>query len=275
MARTLNEIESALDASISTAIDTPSASQFAEWRLWKSIFARALWVFEGIMDLFKTEIETRVQTKQFGSYDWYYDRILEFQGANDDSGVFQGDTLVVTETGVLKYETIDPTRRIIKQASLRSVEGILIIKLAKALDAESYQPLNSGEQAAFGLYLENIKYPGTDVSVISMAADLIKYDLEIIYDPIYTVATVEANVLAKLAEYGSSLGFDDRIYPAKMVEKAMEAAGVVAVKRNSVAGYHATIDEWTTIDIVYTLVSGYFNFDEACALTFTNFKTLS
>lgn len=274
MARTLNDIETSLDESISTAISSPSASQFAEWRLWKTIFSRAIWVFENIMDLFRAEIEERVQTKQPGSFDWYYDRIMEFQGGLDDNGVFQGDTLVVTESGILQYNTINESRKIIAQASLRAVDGTLVVKLAKVLDANNYQPLSSDEQAAFGLYLENVKYPGTKVSVISMVADLIQYNLEIIYDPIYTVANVEAAVLAKLKEYRSSLGFDDRIYPAKMVEKVMEATGVVAVKRNSVKGFHATVGTWDTIDIVYTLISGYFNYDNGSSLTFTNYKTL-
>ena len=274
MGRTLQQIEQALDTTISAVITTPSASQFAEWRIWRNIFARALWVFEQIMDLFKAEIEQRVQTKQPGSFDWYYDRILEFQGADDETNTFQGDPLTVTELGILQYEAPDPTRRIIAQASLRAESGTLIIKLAKNLDATNYQPLAADEQTAFSLYMDNVKYPGTSLSIISMVGDLIKYDLNIIYDPIYTVATIEANVLAKLMEFRSSLGFDDRIYPSKMIEKAIEAEGVIAVKNNGVESYHATIDMWAEVDIVYTLVSGYFNYDEASALTFTNFKTL-
>lgn len=274
MGRTLQQIEGELDSTINAAIATPSASQFAEWRIWRNIFARALWVFEQIMDLFRAEIEQRVQTKQPGSVAWYYDRILEFQGSNDEVEVFQGDALVVTELGVLQYAQPDATRQIIAQASLRAVSGTLVVKLAKRLDESNYQALDEDEQAAFALYMENIKYPGTSVTIISMTADLIKYALNIIYDPIYTTTTVQENVLAKLAEYRDSLGFDDRIYPAKIIEKVMEAQGVVAVKNNGIEAYHATVGVWEVIDIVYTLVSGYFNYDDASAMTFTNYKAL-
>jgi hypothetical protein len=226
------------------------------------------------MDVFKAEIENTVQTKQPGSYDWYYDRILEFQGANDDSGTFQGDNLIV-DNGIVRYETPDTTRRIIKQASLRATGGILAVKVAKNLNENDYQPLNASEQLAFGLYLDNIKYPGTQTNIISMLADEMQYDLEIIYDPIYTIATVEENVLAKMDEYRSSLGFDDRFYPQRLIDKIMEAAGVVSVKRNSVSGYGHSTEEFVTIDIVYQLEAGYFNYDhDGSTLTFTNFKTL-
>lgn len=273
MSRTLQEIENSLDGNIAEAIPNASGSQFAEWRIWKNIFARAIWAFEGIMDLFRAEIEGKVQTKQPGTMAWYYDRILEFQGEADDQGNFQGDSLVVVN-GVLQYENPDPARRIITQASLRSVSGNLGVKLAKANGELNYQQLSESELLAFGLYLENIKYPGTATTVISLAADLIKYDLEIIYDPVYTTATIDTNVKAKLAEYRKSLGFDDRIYPTKIIDKIMEAEGVVSIKKNSIQGYHATVGVWNEIDIVYTLVSGYFNYDAASSLTFTNFKTL-
>lgn len=271
--RTLQQIEAALDSSISSAISNPSGSQFAEWRLWRNIFARAIWTFEAIMDLFRTEIESKVQTKQPGTMVWYYDRVMEFQGEADDQGTFQGDSLVVVN-GVLQYETPDPSRRIIAQASLRASNGNLGIKLAKKLTEDTYQPLNDSEQTAFGLYLTNIKYPGTAATVLSLSPDLIKYDLNIIYDPFLTTATVEANVLEKLQEYRRSLGFDDRIYPAKLIEKVMEAEGVVSVKKNSIQGYHSTGGVWNEIDIVYTLASGYFNYDAASSFTFTNYKTL-
>lgn len=276
MARTIQEIETALDDSISTAITNPSGSNFAEWKLWRSIFARAVWVFEGIMDLFKAEIETTVQTKQPGSFEWYYDKILEFQGAADQSGNFQGDNLLIVN-GVIQYENPDTARQIIKRASLRAESGTLAVKVAKKLDEDNFQALTGSEQIAFGLYLDNIKYPGTQTNVISMAADQIKYNLQIVYDPIYTIATVQENVYTKMDEYRESLGFDDRFYPQKFIDKIMEAAGVVSVKRNSVSGYGSATAVWATIDIVYQLESGYFNYLHGAGdstLTFTNYKTL-
>lgn len=273
MSRTQQEIEQVLDDNIGTAISNPSASAYAEWRIWKAIFARAIWIFENILDAFKVEIEAKVQTKQPGSLSWYYDRVMEFQGAEDSLGNFQGDELVV-DNGILRYQTPDPERRIIKRSSIKAANGQLSIKLAKELTETTYQALSSSEILAFNLYVESIKYPGTMVNVVSLEPDKLKYDLNIVYDPAYTLATIQANVASKLQEYQLSLGFDDRVYASKFIDKLMEAPGVVAVKSNSLQGYHSTSPGWTAIDIVYTLVSGYFNYDATSAATYTNYRTL-
>lgn len=275
MARTIQEIETALDDSISTAITNPSGSNFAEWKLWRSIFARAVWVFEGIMDLFKAEIETTVQTKQPGSFEWYYDKILEFQGAADQSGNFQGDNLVIVN-GVIQYQNPDTARQIIKKASLRAESGTLAVKVAKKLTEETLQPLSESEQIAFGLYLDNIKYPGTQTNVISMVADVIMFSINVYYDPIYTQATVDANVLAKMEEYRNGLGFNDRVWRQKIVDKIMEATGVVSIKVNSMTGKNPTVNGGATVSVdpVYTLQSGYFNWDPSRVLYMIKYNTL-
>lgn len=273
MSRTLLEIEADLDATIADAITSPSASQFAEWRLWKTIFARAIWIFEGIMDLFKADIVSTIQAKQPGSFDWYFEKILEFQGETDQGGDFLGDNLIV-QNGIIQYEIPDETRRIITNAALYASGGALGAKLAKALTATTNQALTASELLAFGLYIDNIKYPGTEITVISKTADKIKYTIEIIYDPIYTTTAIEANVLAKLEEYRTSLGFNDKVYKQKVFNKIMEAAGVVAIDTTLFQGWGVTAGVFADIDIVYTLESGYFNYDAACALTFTSYKTL-
>jgi hypothetical protein len=273
MARTITQIEAALEANINQAIPAPSASKFAEWQLWKSIFARAVWAFEMIMDSFRVEIEAKIQQKQPGSFDWYYDKIMEFQGANDGGGNFQGDDLVVKD-GVINYEVPDPARRIIAQCSLSAAVSELAVKIAKRLDASNFQPLTASEQIAFGLYLNNVKYPGTKTNVISMEADKILYDLKIYYNPVYTTATVTANIQAKLEEFRQSMGFNDKIYAFKLLNKIAEAEGVVSVKNTSVKGWGVSAGAYVEIDVVYLLESGYFNYDAASVLEFINYKTV-
>lgn len=269
MARSIATIEADLDASISTAISNPSSSMYAEWKLWRSIFARAIWVFETIIDTFKLEVETTVQTKQYASFDWYHDRIMEFQGETLDGGAFQGDNLMV-QNGIISYETPDETRRIIRQASLRANNGVLGIKLAKALTETTYQQLTESELVAFNIYFLNIKYPGTRATVVSLPADLVKYNLKIVYDPIYSTATVTTNIQEKLEEYRQSLGFDDRVFLGEMLNFVQAADGVVSVTNNGSSAKGYSDEVFTTIDQYHTLESGYFNYDENSALTFTS-----
>jgi hypothetical protein len=273
MARTITQIETALVADVNSGIPGASTSQFAEWRLWVSIFARAIWAFENILDIFKVEVQTIIERKQPGTLDWYHEKSLEFQGQNIGGGVFQGDNLVV-DNGVLRYETPDPSRRLITQAALSAGSGTLAIKLAKQDGVTTYQKLTSSELVAFAVYMDNIKYPGTTVNLISADADVITYDLEIVYDPVLTTVTVEANVLEKMEEFRTSLGFDDRLYSQKLVEKIMEAEGVVTVSIDGLDAYGYSTQTTTPVGIMWQLESGYFNFDPASTFTFTNYKTL-
>lgn len=273
MARTLSEIDTELDATITDAISNPSASSFAEWKLWKSIFKTAIWTFEKILDAFKIEIETLIERKQPGTFSWYYDKIMEFQGSNDNGGNFQGDTLVITD-GVVTYQTPDESRRLIKSASLSANNGVLAIKVAKALTDTTYQQLDTDEQLALGLYLDNVKFPGTQVNVISLPADLISPSIKVVYDPIYTISNLTTSINAKLEEFRTGLGFDDKVYPFQILDKIKEIFGVIAVEFTSItAGGYSTSWTMDPITTVYVLESGYFNFDDV-TIDLVNYKTL-
>ena len=274
MGRTIAQIQTELDTDINDVITTPSTSQFAEWKIWSQIFAQAVFIFEGILDLFKTEIETTIQSKQPGTKDWYYDRALEFQGG-EESGTFQGDTLIVNDFGILLYETTDLTRQIIEQCAIAAAGGVISFKVAKwlvELDG-TYQALSTDEKTAFGLYIDNIKYPGTTTSIISVAADVIKYDLDIIYKPEYTTASIGAGLLLAADAYRQSLGFEDRFYTQKFIEALLEVDGVTSIEITTLEGKVAA-GSYGAITIMYEIVAGYFNFDAASQFTYTDETTL-
>ncbi len=273
MARTLATIQASLDSGITDVIENPSSSLYAEWKLLRSIFAAAIWAFEKILDAFKSDVETIVAAKQPGTFDWYYDKIMEFQGETV-GGVFQGDSLIVNSSGILTYENVDSTRRILKKASLRASSGTLAVKVAKENTSGQLIPLTSSEQLALTNYLAAIKYPGTVINVISLAADSITYNIKIIYDPIYTTATIQSNVETALESFRLGMGFDDRFYSSKFVEAILAAEGVKAVKVNSLSGWDVTSNANATIDIIRTLVAGYFNYNDNSVMTFQSFRDL-
>ncbi len=258
--RELSEIEQELDDDIVEVFDSPSVSQVAEWRLWRGIWSRAVYSFELILDAFKSEVETLIESKQPGSISWYYDQVMKFQGADDGDG-FMGDNLVVNSYGILEYEKEDSTRCIINQCSLSESDGTLVIKVAK-LDSDGLlTSLTYAELLAFSIYINNIKYPGTELNVVTLPADLIYYDINIYYDPIFSTDTITANVLAQLETYKGSLGFDDRVFKQKLGDTILNAEGVVTVKINSLMSKASTDDDFSDIDVVYQLASGYYNYD--------------
>ena len=272
--RTLEEIENELDTDVADVFTTPSTSQFAEWKLWRSIFAQAVFVFEAILDLFRSEIEDTIQSKQYATKDWYFDRALEFQGG-DVGGTFQGDDLEVDEYGLLVYVTPDADRRIIEKCAITADSGTISFKVAKWLSeaAGTYQELDTDEKTAFGLYIDNIKYPGTETTIISEAADTIKYDLEIIYQPEYSTSGIETELESLADSYRQGLEFNDKFYAQRFIDALLDADGVTSIKITSLEGKEDG-GSYASIDIVYELVAGYFNFDGTSQFTFTDETTL-
>ena len=274
MGRTLAEIQTELETDINAVITTPSTSQFAEWKIWSQIFAQAVFIFEGILDLFKTQIDTTIQSKQPGTKDWYYDRALEFQGGSE-SGTFQGDTLIVNDFGQLLYSTTDVTRQIIEQCAIAAAGGTISFKVAKWLVelGGTYQALSADEKTAFGLYIDNIKYPGTTTNIISLAADVIKYDLDIIYQPEYTTSGIGAALLLAADAYRQSLGFEDRFYSQRFIDALLDVEGVTSIEITSLEGKIAA-GSYAAVGVMYEIVAGYFNFDAASQFTYTDETTL-
>ncbi len=269
--RTLIQIKQSL---IDNVPATYSTSAVAEWRLWVDIFAIAIYAFEQIMSLFQTEITTTIQQKQPSSFAWYYEKILEFQGTTV-GGTFTGDNLIVDSYGIVRYENVDESHRIITECKLRANAGTLAVKLAKYKTATENQALTASEQLAFAIYMNKIKYPGTTINIISKEADIIVFDIEIIYDPAYSTATIETNYKAKLAEYRASMEFDDSLYDFKLLKAITDAEGVISVKRTSITCQGVSDVAPVEIDIVVELESGYFNFDyDNSTIVLTDYTTL-
>ena len=135
MSRTIKEIEDAIIAKREELIPELSTSQSAEWRLWIYIFAYGTWLFEQIMDLFKSDVEEILANKQPGSLTWMVEKAKEFQ---------LGHSLTVNSKGVLGYALTDEEAQIVKHASASENEdGDVLLKVAK-VDSESGElvPLN-------------------------------------------------------------------------------------------------------------------------------------
>ncbi|WP_053405004.1 hypothetical protein [Persicobacter sp. CCB-QB2] len=257
MAREITEIQQELEQNINDVFETPSQSDAADWKLWSYIWAHAIWAFENIMQIFQNDVDMIINTKRYGTLAWYYDRIMEFQGADDGAG-FEGDKLIVDEHGRIVFEVQDETRRIISRASVQEISGGIAVKLAKMVDDELEQ-LSPQELNAFEQYLRNVKYPGTAVNLISLSADIIRYDLNIYYDPHYSAVTVQQNIEAAIEQYRWVVGFDARFYKQQFAEYLMRVEGLISMRFNGLF-VQTTTSDWTAIDVYHELESGYFNY---------------
>lgn len=257
--RTISEIEAAL---IGRQPDL-STSASADWLSWVSIFAYAIWLFEGVMDIFKADIETQLQKKQPGTREWYSEKALAFQN---------GYTLRVDQWGVVGYALEDISAKIVKHASVGEAEGIVTVKVAGVnSETNELQPLSitNGEFLNFQRYMESVKFAGTAMEYRTLSADDVAYDVDVYYDPLYLPATVQEAIKAKLQAFRTEISFDARLYKSDFVNAILSVEGVKTVKVTSMTITPSEGDP-ITLDVFKELESGYFNFSEESVINMIN-----
>ncbi|MDX9703945.1 MAG: hypothetical protein RBU23_13015 [Candidatus Auribacterota bacterium] len=261
MARTTQEIYNALVAKREEHIPVMSSSETAEWRTWLWIFAYGIYLFELILDIFKSDVESKLQFKQPGSTLWYIEKAKEFQ---------LGDSMQVSDKGIVSYPVVDTAKQIIKQASVSEADGTLYLKVAKFDEDGNLSPLDltNGEFLQFQRYIERAKFAGTKITVTTLAADVIAYDVTVYYDPAWLPDTVSQAVSDRLDAFRLELGFDGLFFTSDFIKAILEVEGVKTVKVNSLTGTQGESTE--AIDVSYNVQAGYFNFDENSVLAMQN-----
>ena len=264
MARTTQEIYDSLAGQRETYIpEITSTSQSAEWKLWLWVFAYGIHLFEVVLDLMKSDVETKLANKQPGSLEWYIDTAKAFQ---------LGDSLAVNTKGILSYAAIDATKQIVKHASAIEQDGEVLLKVAKYDEYGGLVPLSltNGEFLQFQRYVENVKFAGTGITITTFEADVIYYEVTVYYDPAYLPDTVQQEVAEHLDAFRLELGFDGYFYSSDFVKAITNATGVKTAKITALTG---TQGETTAeIDVSYSVVAGYFNYDEGSVITMQNAK---
>lgn len=218
MARTIEQIKAEIinaknnDANLS---GLNSQSQTAIWLLWVNIFAFAHFLLESLFDIFKTEVNETIAQRRLGTPSWYVQSALEFQ---------QGDTL----NAFGKYDVIDDTKKIIKKASFKeSTNGVLTLKVAK--QGSQLEPLGSGELLQFKNYIDEIKFAGTKINIVSLNADTLNFNAQIYYEGLYAENTIKQNIINAINEYLLNLAFDGTISKADLVAKIRSIQGIKEV----------------------------------------------
>jgi hypothetical protein len=180
MARTIDEIFNSIMAEKATKAElntVNSISRVAMFRMWAYITAVCIWVHEKYWDVFRTEIETRIEEQVLGKGRWYRLKALAFQYGQalpDDSDQYDNSLLTDAQVEALQ---------IIKYASVTEISGKLRIKVAKKIGGLPAQ-LTEDELAAFKEYMERIKFAGVKLIIDSLPPDSLKLVLDIWYNPL-------------------------------------------------------------------------------------------
>jgi hypothetical protein len=250
MARTTEEIFQQIVAAKNADIELSglnSNSATAIWRLWAYITASIIHLFERLLDSFKVEIQTIIDSRRIGTLAWYVSTAKDFQ---------LGDTLVEFASGDYGYLAIDPNKRIVSRASAKVEAGLIKLKVAKE-NGESAVKLSAQEEIQFRSYMELVKFAGVQIDYITLDPDLLNLDCKIYYDGIYPTAAIETTVQTAIEDFLKAIPFDGVLKKNALIEKIRKVPGVTDVEFVTIQAVQGA----TTTNVVreYETIAGYIN----------------
>lgn len=232
-------------------------SAVADWLGLRDLVIALAMRHEKAIELLQADIFTALANKQAGSIYWYPIAIKEFQ---------YGDSLIV-EDGIVKYATVDETKRIVKVVSTQKLtdDGTIVIKVAKDDGTGTLVQFDTLELAALDDYA-SARIADAHL-VVSAPADVIKYTIQARYNSLYNVTDVQNAILAALQANKLNFGFDSKFYKAQVFEDVMAVAGMVSLQLRidmSLNSGTVTINDLAEFT---ELPAGYFNWDAASTIT--------
>lgn len=252
----LSSLQPDIDTTQTLLSDLTTPSRVARWRLFFFVVAVAIWTHEKLWDIFRAEVIALAAAAHPGTVRWYVEKALQFQF---------GHPLVIVN-GVPTYEVDAPLDRIVSRAAGGEGSGQVLVKVAKT-SGGGLAPLDVAELAAFEEYMDQVKFAGTIVQVISEVADLVKVPVTVFYDPLVMAADgsllldpatkpVEDAIRAHLA----NLPFNGALVLTDLVDAMQRAEGV----RNPVLGNVQAkygLFPYGTITVRYVARAGYMTVD--------------
>jgi hypothetical protein len=241
MARKLADIIQGLDDAQASQTDLSSLnspSNTAIYTLWKYIVAVNMYLQETLWDIFKTDLETQIDSAPVGSHQWLQKKAFEFQYSATNPQV---TTLV---DYVPTYPTVDETLRIISRCSIKTTAlNTVEIKVAKS---EPPVALSNPELAAFDSYVTStgdstiagagvgIGAAGIYYSINSFTSDKLWIDTDITYLGQYS-SVIKENVEAAINNYLANIPFDGNFKVLSLVDAIQQVEGVTDILINNLA----------------------------------------
>lgn len=230
MARTINQIQQQIITEKNTHTELSglnSPSQTSIWVLWTYIMAVAIYVQEGLWDIFQSNLETQIANTPAWTDAWVHSQTFKFQYDSTNPQVLQFDSNFVPT-----YPVVDTTKQIITRASVKTLPTkIVSVKVAKS---NPPQALSAPELTSFKGYLDNISPAGVQYKAVSLNPDQILIGATIYYNGQYS-ATIQSAVKNAINNYLANVPFDGVIKISAIEDTIQSVAGVTDVVMNNVA----------------------------------------
>lgn len=254
MARTPEEIKAQMlaEKELQTELSTlNSVSNTAIWRLWIFITTMTIYYFEVAQDAFKASVQSIIDNNQYGTLTWWYNQVKGYQ---------HGDLLSFINN-VYKYPAIDAEKQIVKYCSVTDNGGKVQIKVAKQSGNEPVV-LTESEIAGVVDYVNDIRPAGTQITVQSLAADLVKLNLNVYYNANGDINLIKPAVEFAITNYLANIQFDGVFYINRLID-AIQAVPAVINDQVEVleAAAQGSGDAYKVFTSRYPAKSGYFKID--------------
>lgn len=267
MARTIDEIKKDITAKLTAKFEL-SVSAAAEWRMWVHCVSYAIYVFEVILDAFQAEMDNKADTIVPGSLTWYTEMCYRYQ--------FGHELLFNRDTALLYYDKEDTDAQIIKIASVKEVDRLLLFKVATKDADDVIVPLSEVQLLNFRNYLDAVKFAGSKTQVISTQPDIVRYHVKVWYDPATPTTVLEENIKTSLDSFRTEQWFGGMVYASGFQDAIKRVSGVVTAKLLSFERKGIQDDDYIPIDVRADLYAGYFNYaDEGCTVELININDLT
>ena len=208
------------------------------------VMASLIYTYETILDVFEINISKLIASRINGTARYYAVMAKNFQYYNtkEESAV----KLIFNEdTCQIEYEKIDKSRRIITYSAYQyyAEKTGVTIKVCKDNSGQSdgggvYTPLTEDELTAFKNYIDEIKFVGAQIQILSIYGDLMNINADIVYDDLYINEEQAFDaVKAALINYAKSLDYNGYIYYQSVVDAIQSVEHIVDVTGRGGNGY--------------------------------------
>lgn len=284
MARSLEEIQEAIKVNIRTypSLDDylfpeEGGSKVSVFNVIIYVVAAAIFTFETILDITKTEITAIRDQSISGNAKWVQRQVLNFQ---------YGDVVTLVDF-VPTYVPIDESARIVTQCSVKQLgSGDLAIKVAKGA-APSLTPLSGPELSALEDYwfgtgtTEGVGFAGVRTTFINLSPDRMRVQATVYFFGQFVEADVKTAVIAAINNFFSTFqseAFDGTVFMIKLIDAVQDVPGVSRIVLTDVKARDAAtaLSSASTIDPqgYYTTVAGYLISEDTTGNALTNTITM-
>ncbi len=236
-------------------------SRVAYWELFCWPIAVCAAALDEVFELFKLDLEALVTKSRFGGELSYINSAKEFQyGYNLE---FDPVTLA------WKYPVVDLASRVVGYASLEEQDNVLTLKVARFYNND-IQELDWQQLQSFIVYMGRVKPKGIALNIISIPADKMQLEYEIVFDPL--VLTNSGELIGTPGVFPARQAIEDYLTAVnegfkgaydndKAIDFIQKAKGVLHAYHINSVGRDHTGSTTTSFDQSYQSKAGYMKLD--------------